>query len=59
MTIKERLYKATIKRELKEKYEEDKFGIHCMYCGAYAAIGKPITHYRRCPTARLERIVSL
>ena len=35
MTTKERLYKSVIKRELKEKYEEDKYGIHCISCGAY------------------------
>ena len=60
MTIaKERLYKSAIKRELKDKYEEDKYGIHCLACGAYNPIAKKISHYRRCPTAQIERILAL
>ena len=59
MTVKEQLYKAAIKRELKEKYEEDKYGIHCISCGAYAPTAKKIVHYRRCLTGQLERILAL
>lgn len=58
-TVKEKLYKGIIKRELKEKYEEDKFGMHCMSCGGYAPINKPLNHYRRCPTAQMERAIAL
>ena len=57
--IKENLYKKALKRELKDKYEEDKYGIHCIACGAYNPIAKKIFHYRRCPTQQLERILAL
>lgn len=59
MTIKEKLYREIIKRELKDKYEEDKYGIHCISCGTYNPIPKKITHYRRCPAAQIERILAL
>lgn len=59
MTIKERLKHKALERELKNKYEEDKYGIHCISCGAYNPTGKEIFHYPRCPTAQLERILSL
>ena len=59
MTIKEKLYCEAIKRELKNKYEEDKYGIHCIACGAYNLIAKKISHYRRCPTVQLERILTI
>ena len=55
----ERLYQAALKRELKDKYEEDKYGIHCIACGAYNPIFKKLFHYRRCPTAQIERILSI
>ena len=58
--VKERLYRETIKRELKDKYEEDKYGVHCIACGAYGLLNdKSFYHYRRCPTAQLERILAL
>ena len=59
MTIKEKLYQGIIKRELKDKYEEDKHSKTCKYCNAYAPKFDPIWHYRRCPTAQLERILVL
>ena len=59
MTVKERLYKEVIKRELKDKYEDDKYGTSCMSCGAYNPISKNIIHYRHCPTRQIERILSI
>ena len=57
--VKEKLYKGALKRELKDKYEEDKYGIHCIPCGAYNPIAKELFHYPGCPTAQLERILSI
>lgn len=62
MTIKERLYKEVIKRELKDKYEDGRYGTACIACGKVTVIKDGILiqgHYRRCPTAQLERIVNL
>jgi len=59
MTVKEKLYKSIIKRELIEKYEEDRYGIRCISCGKYNPAGKQVSHYRRCPTGQIERIILL
>ena len=60
MTTKERLYKEALKRELKAKYEESKHSIECLCCGDYASkLGRPLNHYRRCPTRQLERILAI
>jgi len=62
MTIKERLYQAVIKRELKDKYEESRYGTHCRSCGKIPQLEEGILvqkHYRRCPTGQLERILAL
>ncbi len=62
MTIKERLYQAVIKRELKDKYEESRYGTHCRYCGMKAHLEEGILvqkHYRRCPTGQIERILAI
>ena len=62
MTIKERLYQAIIKRELKDKYEEGRYGTGCIACGKIATLEDGILiqeHYRRCPTAQLERVLAI
>ena len=58
--IKERLYRAIIKRELKDKYEDGRYGTACIACGKVATLKEGILvqgHHRRCPTAQLERIL--
>lgn len=62
MTLKEKLYKEIIKRELKNKYEDSRYGTSCIACGKVAAVEEGVLiqgHYRRCPTAQIERIISL
>ena len=64
MTVKERLYQAVIKRELKDKYEMNGDGItlSCISCGASEVVKDGILiqeHYRRCPTGQLERILAI
>lgn len=59
---KEKLYKGIIKRELKDKYEESRYGTSCIKCGKIATIEDGILiqrHYRRCPIAQMERILAL
>lgn len=61
-TVKDKLYQGIIKRELKDKYEDDKYGTYCIQCGHYDTIENGILihrHYRRCPTAQVERILEL
>ena len=60
--IKERLYRAIIKRELKDKYEESRYGTSCIKCGKIATLKEGILvqgHYRKCPTAQLERVLAI
>ncbi len=60
--VKERLYQAIIKRELKDKYEESRYGTACIKCGKVGALEEGILiqeHYRRCPTAQLERVLAI
>ena len=57
--IKEKLYRKALERELKDKYEEDQYEIHCRSCGDYNPIAMKIVHYHRCPTAQLERILAI
>ena len=64
MTTKERLYKEALKRDLKDKYKlnADRITLSCMACGASEFIKDGILiqeHYRRCPTAQIERILAL
>ena len=59
MTIKEKLYRKALQREIADDYEDDKYGTSCKSCGAHNPIAKKIFHYRRCPTAQIERILSL
>lgn len=62
MTVKEKLYREIIKRELKGKYEDGRYGTNCIACGKVAVIKDGILiqgHYRKCPTAQLERILLL
>ena len=60
MTTKERLYREALKRELKDKYEDGRYGTACIACGKVATLKEGILvqeHHRRCPTAQLERIL--
>lgn len=60
--IKEKLYQGIIKRELKDKYEEGRYGTQCKTCGTCGVVEEGILvhkHYRRCPTAQMERIIEL
>lgn len=59
---KNRLLKGIIKRELKDKYEESRYGTSCSKCGKMASLEEGILaqkHYRRCTTAQLERVLEL
>ena len=58
-TIKTQLYYKALERELKDKYEEDKYGTSCRACGAHNPIAKKIFHYWGCPTGQIERILSI
>ena len=58
-TIKEKLYKKALERDIVDAYENDKYGKSCKSCGAHNPIAKKIFHYRRCPTAQLERILAI
>ena len=62
MTTKERLYREVLKRELKAKYEEGRYGTNCIACGKIATLKEGILiqeHYRRCQTGQLERILAI
>ena len=62
MSTKERLYKEALKRELKDKYEEGRYGTNCIKCGKIATLKEGILiqeHYRRCPPAQLERVLAI
>lgn len=62
MTIKEKLYKEAIKREMKGKYEEGRYGTNCTACGKIATLEDGILvqeHHRKCPTAQIERILAI
>ena len=60
MTIKEKLYHRALERELEEKYDKNEYGKHCLACGDYYdPVVEKIFHYRRCPTAQLERILAI
>lgn len=62
MTIKEKLYQGIIKRELKDKYEEGRYGTQCKTCGTCGVIEEGILvhkHYWRCHTGQMERILAL
>lgn len=59
MTIKEKLYLAALKRQLKGKYVKDKSGTLCIACGAHNPIAKKILHYSHCPTSQIERILAI
>lgn len=58
-TIKEKLYKKALQREMVDAYEDDKYGTSCKSCGAHHPTSKKIFHYRRCPTAQIERILAI
>jgi len=62
MTVKELLYKAVIRRALKDKYDVGINNSSCRYCGMQARIEEGILvqkHYRRCSTGQLERILAI
>lgn len=52
---------------VKERFEENEYGrIYCIACGSYNPSkgrqlrrGLLLPHYRRCPTAQLERILAI
>ena len=59
---KNKLLKGILAREIKDKYEESRYGTSCIKCGKIATPEEGILvqgHYKRCPTAQLERILSL
>ena len=59
---KNKLLKGILAREIKDKYEESRYGTSCIKCGKIATLKEGILvqgHYRRCPTAQLERVLSI
>ena len=59
---KNKLLKGILDREIKDKYEESRYCTSFIKCGKIANLEECILvqgHYRRCPTAQLERILSL
>ena len=62
---KNKLLKGILAREIKDKYEESRYctnGTSCIKCGKIATLKEGISvqgHYRRCPTAQLERVLSI